>query len=332
MRNITKILFLAFLGLNFICPQAVWAEYNENEAYTAQHQHNKIKATLKLFKAINNNDLEQVKKLIKAGADVNAKSDIEGTPLILAVEKRNTEIVKFLLSSGADVNKKITSVECIEGCGSPLLNAASEGQIELVKILIKAGADVNIESMDKETPIMLASINNYEDVVKILKAAGAKDDLYSAVMRGDIETVKSLIKNGEDVNKTHLVWNDALGDYEIYPSIIEAIKKEYWEIVRELIKAGANVNIVGTDGTPLTLVARKGNLDIIRDLLKNGASAGLNKALFEAVIMSNKDIVKELLNAGADVNYKNEYGKTPLSVAKYNKEISDLLKFYGAEE
>lgn len=49
-------------------------------------------------------DLESVKVLIAAGADVNAKGDQGATPLFNAVIGRNPEVVSFLLASHADPN------------------------------------------------------------------------------------------------------------------------------------------------------------------------------------------------------------------------------------
>jgi ankyrin repeat protein len=47
-------------------------------------------------------ELEPVKQLIAAGADINAKGDHGSTPLFNAVIGRNAEVVSFLLKSGAN--------------------------------------------------------------------------------------------------------------------------------------------------------------------------------------------------------------------------------------
>ena len=60
----------------------------------------------KLLQASRKNDSEQVKKLIKAGADVNARDENGYTPLLFAAFWGYTEIVEKLIKAGADVNGK----------------------------------------------------------------------------------------------------------------------------------------------------------------------------------------------------------------------------------
>ena len=51
------------------------------------------------------NKLEVVKLLIDLGADINALSDSESTPVLYACEKMNVDVVKYLIMHGADVKK-----------------------------------------------------------------------------------------------------------------------------------------------------------------------------------------------------------------------------------
>src|SRR5690606_4022357 len=53
--------------------------------------------------AVYDNDVEEVRRLIKAGADVRIANDYGATPMSLAAEVANTEILKLLLDAGADV-------------------------------------------------------------------------------------------------------------------------------------------------------------------------------------------------------------------------------------
>jgi ankyrin repeat protein len=56
----------------------------------------------------------------------------------------------------------------------------------------------------------------------------------------------------------------------------------------------------------------------------------LNEALFQACIAGNINIAEFLLKSGADANYKDEEGYTPLSVTLY-KDVEELLKKHGAK-
>ena len=59
-----------------------------------------------LMEAVKQNDVEAVRALIKAGADVKAKNAKERTPLMEAVKQNNVEIVRILIEAGANVNER----------------------------------------------------------------------------------------------------------------------------------------------------------------------------------------------------------------------------------
>ena len=56
----------------------------------------------KLIEAVKANDIEEVKRLIEAGADINAKNKDGGTALSYALIAANLEIVKLLIETGVD--------------------------------------------------------------------------------------------------------------------------------------------------------------------------------------------------------------------------------------
>lgn len=101
--------------------------------------------------------------------------------------------------------------------------------------------------------------------------------------------------------------------------------------------AGANVNSRGAGGTPLFLAAGEGRLNAVRYLLDEGADVNLrgeygNTALTEATYYGHMSVIKELLMRGADVNALSIDG-TPLDIAvgRNNVAVIDLLKHYGAK-
>ena len=103
----------------------------------------------KLYKAVDNGNLKQVKKLLEQGANPNSHiGERYETPLIAAADSddgQSIEIMKILIKSGADVNARNRSYSTALYC--------SNAQGEKAKLLIKAGADVNTRNMYGRTPL-----------------------------------------------------------------------------------------------------------------------------------------------------------------------------------
>ena len=167
---------------NVSSPESDWAEHgccpncgSDREPYPDPKSpvnmiSEKKKKKAPIMNAVNEGNLELVRQLIKAGANVNVKDKdaiwFANFPMTLAASLGHLEIVQELIKAGADVNPG--------GDSTPL--HAAEKNLEIVKELIKAGADVNAKDNDGETP------------------------LHYAVGSDRFETVQELIKAGADVN------------------------------------------------------------------------------------------------------------------------------------
>ena len=170
--------------------------------------------------------------------------------------------------------------------------------------------------------------------------------LHDAAEEGDVEAVKSLIAKGEKINEQN-------EEYKQTPLHI-AVYNENSELVKVLIKAGADVNIKmkngytalhiaafygdkksvssllrgkadvnakGDDGiTPLHRAAEGGDVKTIKILLANGANVNaqsndLVTPIHIAAYLGNADATGFLIQNGADINAKNKEGKTALDEA-----------------
>ena len=140
-------------------------------------------------------NMNKIKRLIKAGADVNAKDNNGRLPLIFAAWELNKKLIKLLISAGADVNAKgnngesllhntlgIRTVHILIKAGAdvnaqdndgdtPLHKIADYKKLGTVELLISAGADVNAENLNGETPLLL--LYDFVEIRNLLKEHGA---------------------------------------------------------------------------------------------------------------------------------------------------------------
>jgi ankyrin repeat protein len=131
-----------------------------------------------LIEAATNGQTEKVLDLIKAGADVNAKSNSGVTALMRAAYQGHTDTVKALIGAGADVDAK----DNINA--TALMYAALNGHTDTVKALIEAKADVNAKNKNGYTALMLADKKGHTEIVDLLKSGGANP--ISAVDQGKL--------------------------------------------------------------------------------------------------------------------------------------------------
>lgn len=115
----------------------------------------------KLFKAIKNNNLFKVKNAIRKGANVNAVNKHDLTPIQLAMTLGNIQIIYEIIFNGADLNRKFGHNKM-----TALHYAVHLRNIELIKILIQQGADPNAEDLNKDTPLQLAIIYHYDEIIR----------------------------------------------------------------------------------------------------------------------------------------------------------------------
>lgn len=154
--------------------------------------------------AASNGNTAEVRRLLQAGADVNA-TFYGWTALMSAAHAGYPDVVRELLQfPGIEIDVK-------DGGGyTALMRASSRGYKEIVEQLLQAGANVNAENRERWTPLMLAASLGYPDVVSQLIQAGAVVNakctgewtaLMLAAKYGHLEIVKRLLQfPGIDVN------------------------------------------------------------------------------------------------------------------------------------
>ncbi len=293
-----------------------------------------------LIDAVNDNDLEMVKLLIKCGADANIKNENGETVLICAIKKRNTDIVKYLISHGADVNAKDNNGD------TPLICAVKKKSISMVKHLIEHGADVNAKDNDGDTPLIslikkkktVSSQNASPSISQDSKQTSdfprqlspeeiaKKIEKYRRIKAIKLEIIEELLKHPNiDPNITDNDGNSAL---------YHAILKEKTEITKALLdnkKTHAYMNDESNFIKFIEKLSSNGELSqySLRPLINR---VDVDSWLISAVCQNNFEKVKLFVECGADVNTEDENGDTLLIHACYSDyKIAEFLIENGAD-
>ena len=155
-----------------------------------------------LISASGNGDLEEVKRLLSQGANINIQDITGNTPLIAASKNNHVSVVRALLAANAN-----TESQNITG-STALARASRNGHVEVVAIL-NDSADVNAQNKKGYTSLMWASIMGHDEVIDELLKAGPDADiknengdtaLIMASRAGHIEIIKKLVGFGADAN------------------------------------------------------------------------------------------------------------------------------------
>ena len=165
-----------------------------------------------LTQCIENRWTETAKEIIAKGADLRGynpndfrKASDMSLPLLSAVDKEDLEIVKLLLKSGADPNAGIRGRddEDDEVDRYPLLEAVYHNNSEIISLLLKYGADINIRDRQGNTALLIAAYIFDYDAAKLLIDAGANINVKNKEKQNVISVVASELQyNNMDVEKT----------------------------------------------------------------------------------------------------------------------------------
>ncbi len=144
-----------------------------------------------LILAAKANDAALVRKLIRAGGNVNAKDAIQDSAFLYAGAEGFNEVLRLTLANGADV----TSTNRFGG--TALIPASEHGHVETVRILIAAGVPVNHVNNLGWTAMQEAILLNnggprQQEVVRQLLAAGADPDIRDPQGRTALENAERL--------------------------------------------------------------------------------------------------------------------------------------------
>ncbi len=258
-----------------------------------------------ILDAAEDGNLTEVRALIKAEANVNAKDRNGMTPLMFAAKQGYEKMVQELINAKAELNAQDN-----QGM-TALIIAVKEDHLEVVKMLLAAGkGDAGAKKPDGVMKFIssLTGHSEPEPTPSAMKIDVNRKDkegmtaLSYSTSKGNLEMVQTLLDANADVNAKRLVSSGLLG----WTALSLAIEENHAPIVLALLAAKADPNVI--------------------------ISSDDKTALMVAVETGNIELVQALLIAKADVNAKTKHGYTALSLARSNNhaDIVRLLEQAGA--
>jgi ankyrin repeat protein len=305
-----------------------------------------------LFDALRLGDASSVRAAVEKGADVDTLDADGNTLLMQAAVYATVADLEFLLSHGAQVN-------AVNKAGHTALMRAIP-DLGKIKLLVEHGADVNASARGTTPVLMAAGIRAAEDVVRYLIAKDAdvkaidaqgSDAVMAAALAGAADNLKILLDagaSGTNEAKPRQIpqarriakLDDSAVDLlrkraEGVTALMNAARVDCGSCVRMLLVDGADAKARTHAGmTALHYAAFKGNLTVVRLLLDAGAPVnvaddrGLTPLMMAANSWNkNPEVVRVLLERGADIHAKDEFERTAADWAQIGvrQEIIGML-------
>ena len=300
-------------------------------------------------------DLDQVRELLRSGADVNAPQSDGVTALHWAADNGDAALAGVLIYAGANL-APLTRNDAY----TPMHMAARGGHAEVIERLLEAGADPGVAtSRTGVTPMHLAAKAGSGEALRALAAGGAEVDardhqwgqtpLIFAAGFNRLVAVSTLIELGADVSLTEKVLhmptryavdraaraarNEVLESFraqsdnpELWaptPQQVQAASEAAWRVqalpVEEIVGKATEQQL-----TENQLALLQTNALSYHEMVGN--QGGLT-ALLHASRDGYREVVHALLDAGADVNQVSAGERnSPLLIAAINGHFDLMLE------
>ncbi|XP_055993846.1 caskin-2 [Sorex fumeus] len=272
-----------------------------------------------LILAVKNGDVSGVQKLVAKVKAAKTKllgstkrfnvnyQDADGfSALHHAALGGSLELITLLLDAQATVDIKDSNGM------RPLHYAAWQGRLEPVRLLLRAAAAVNAASLDGQIPLHLAAQYGHYEVSEMLLQHQSNPCLLSKA------------------KKTPLDLACEFGRLKVAQLLLNS------HLCVALLEGEAKDPCDPNYTTPLHLAAKNGHREVIRQLLRAGIEINrqtkTGTALHEAALYGKTEVVRLLLEGGVDANIRNTYNQTALDIvnqfttSQASREIKQLLR------
>ena len=243
------------------------------------------------FSAIKAGDVIAISGALGVAPDLSRATTAHGdTALLLAAYRGHTEVARVLIEAGADVNARNTRTNTV------LHEAASNGHNDLVTLLLEHGAEIDAFDEYEFTPLVGTAMqvdSRLDTCILLLDrgadlegAGGTFSPLCAAATTEEPVLVQFFLDRGASVEGSPGIESPVRPLYSAAASVFPNVS-----IMAILVSAGADVNGIGQDGS---------------------VNGGLVTALHGAAEHGNVEAARYVLEAGADIEARDDRGRTPL--------------------
>ncbi len=328
---------------------------NPTILYHSDDRTNQLFVLLSKESTLSEDELVRIETLIKNGAMVNDQNQTYNhSPLHTAATHGHLKACKTLIQYGANVN----AVAAFDGCAiSPLHTAAFYGHPDVVRLLLENGANVDYTDFITPTPLHLVAsvpvdsrcalpIDKLLEVCTVLIDYGAdvnskpKSCAFTSVLCDcqSVDLCKLLIERGAIVDKEEVQSETVKAALLLMPKgCTDSASKANEEKMKSMIhtKEHSNAAQLARDLELFTIIVYgycKYKLNKVKKLLLAGANPNLQDAtnrrtlLHYAALSCKEDLMRLLIENGADVHKKDKYGATAADIwEEKSDEIERLL-------
>ena len=298
------------------------------------------------MQAAQRGNLATVRLLLGAGADVGAQESNGGqNALMWAASQGQATVITELLGHGADIKARS------KGGFTALMFAAQQGDPDSVRTLLDAGASPNdVARKNRMTPIVLASAMGHIKAATLLLDKGADPNAinadgfsslhYAARRKGAVALVNVLLAHGANPDvrlkqekRTAIAPNGLF--FEGATPLALAAEINNLDAVKALVAGGADAFIPTDEKTTPVMLAAGAGTDVagtrspaeratavqtVKFLVEHGADVNARgqfgwTALHTAAYQGLNEVIEYLVSKGADIDAKDGFGQTPLSIA-----------------
>ncbi len=269
------------------------------------------------FEAIEKGAVEKVEQALASGEfKPGIKNDTGITALMYAIDKNKPKIVEVLIKNGLKPNEPRKTLQYIQYNISEYRNEK--------EVVNKKYSYLYL------SPLIRAAFLGHVKVVETLLDNGAKPDMFIKAKRTKEIAPELYQKAGKQVPGLENI---------IFSPLSVASKKGHSEVVRILLKAGANsYNQKYNSDFPVLEAVARGHVNVVKAFLEAGIDPNDSQfapkyPILLAAYEGYPEVISLLIEHGAEVNIQGDQGVKPLELAIMNNHVSTvkLLLQSGAE-